>query len=482
MSSDEGGKSLPNNGKTDVIILGAGLAGLAAGHALSRKGRDILVIERDSTVGGLAKTVHHAGFRFDIGGHRFKTSNPEIENLVTELMGGELLQVKRSSKILLRGKYFDYPLKPLNAFFGFGIPTATRILADYLLERFLRSRKHIQLVSLQDWVVHNFGRTLFDIYFKEYSEKIWGLDCREICREWVQQRIQGLSLGMAIKHALYKSAGRHLPTLANSFLYPPLGIGQIAEKFAVEIGKENDVVTSSRIIQIRHNGRRVTGVVVQNGDKKKLYQGNEYISSIPLTALVQLLNPKPPLAVLNTAARLKYRDLVVVTVMIDRPRVTDQTWIYIPEHAIPFGRIHEPTNWSPEMAPSGKTLLVSEHFCFRGDGTWSASDKELTALTVTSLESLGFIKRHEVIDSVVVRIPNAYPLFEVGYVKHHEILSRYVEGFDNLIPIGRGGLFKYYNMDHVMESGIEAADRILDKGNKPLYSAQAKLLATGTQP
>ncbi|HEX20664.1 MAG TPA: FAD-binding protein, partial [Acidiferrobacteraceae bacterium] len=238
---------MPNNRKANVVILGAGLAGLAAGHALSRNGRDILVIERDSGVGGLAKTVHHAGFRFDIGGHRFKTTNPSIENLVTELMGGELLQVKRSSKILLRGKYFDYPLKPLNAFFGFGIPTATRILTDYLLERFLRARKNVPLISLQDWVVHNFGRTLFDIYFREYSEKIWGLDCQEICMEWVQQRIQGLSLGLAIKHALYKSAGGHLRTLANTFLYPPLGIGRIAEKFAAEIRRKNDILTSSRI-------------------------------------------------------------------------------------------------------------------------------------------------------------------------------------------------------------------------------------------
>jgi len=473
---------VPNNRKTDVIILGAGLAGLAAGHALSRNGRDILVIERDPGVGGLAKTVHHAGFRFDIGGHRFKTTNPSIENLVTELMGSELLQVKRSSKILLRGKYFDYPLKPLNAFFGFGIPTATRILTDYLLERFLRARKNVPLISLQDWVVHNFGRTLFDIYFREYSEKIWGLACQEICMEWVQQRIQGLSLGLAIKHAFYKSAGRHLRTLANTFLYPPLGIGQIAEKFAAEIRRKNDILTSSRIMQIRHNGNRITGVVVQNGDTVNLCHGSEFISSIPLTTFVQLLNPKPPLPVLNTAAKLRYRDLVVVTVMIDRARVTDQTWIYIPEHSIPFGRIHEPTNWSPEMAPEGKTHLVTEHFCFRGDSTWSASDQELVTLTVTSLESLGFIKRHEVIDSVVLRIPNAYPLFEVGYAKHCEILSKYVEGFSNLVQIGRGGLFKYYNMDHAIESGIEAADMITGQHNKPDCSIQAEILATGTRP
>ncbi|HEX20559.1 MAG TPA: hypothetical protein ENG78_07060 [Acidiferrobacteraceae bacterium] len=294
--------------------------------------------------------------------------------------------------------------------------------------------------------------------------------------------MQGLSLGLAIKHALYKSAGRHLHTLANTFLYPSQGIGQIAEKFAAEISRKNDVVTSSRIIQIQHSGSRVTGVVVQNSGKVSQYRGNEFISSIPLTTFVQLLDPKPPPPVLNTAARLRYRDLVVVTVMIDRARVTDQTWIYIPEHNIPFGRIHEPTNWSPEMAPEGKTLLVTEHFCFRGDGTWSASDKELVTLTVTSLESLGFIKRHEVIDSVVLRIPNAYPLFEVGYVKDYEILSKYVGGFNNLVPIGRGGLFKYYNMDHAIESGIKAADMIIDKRNKPDYSIQAEPLATGTRP
>jgi len=462
----------------EVVILGAGLAGLGAAYALSHSsfgsGTDTLVIEADATVGGLAKTVNYRGFRFDLGGHRFKTSNPKTERLIRQLLKNELLVVSRSSKILLRDKYFDYPLKPLNAISGFGIPAVSRIILDYAVEQLRRPFEDRQMVSLEDWVVRHFGRTLFNIYFREYSEKVWGIDCNRICMEWMEQRIQKLSLGKAVKKALFKYSGKNngMHTLASDFLYPSLGIGRIADRLKEEIKKNNSVLTHSRVVRINHNRDRIENVItrpgyarnqmdIQTDNQTCIHKGNEFISSIPVATLVQLLHPKPPTDVLEAASKLKYRDLVIVTIMLNRERVTDQTWIYIPEQKIPFGRIHEPTNWSSNMAPAGKTLLVAEHFCFRGDETWSASNEELAEKTISNLVNLGFIKRHEVLDKVVLRIPRAYPLFEVGYTGQLEKICEYLDRYQNLRLIGRGGMFRYYNMDHTIESGISAAEALM---------------------
>ncbi|MFV1993231.1 MAG: FAD-dependent oxidoreductase, partial [Acidiferrobacterales bacterium] len=448
---------MPGESQTnDVIILGAGLAGLGAGYALSHSstnsnsgsGTDVLVIEAGKTVGGLARTKNHHGFRFDLGGHRFKTSKPKIEQLVRNILGDELLVVKRSSKILLRDKYFDYPLKPFNAVSGFGFPTTARIILEYITGLLKQPFVNKKIVSLEDWVVRHFGRTLFNIYFREYSEKVWGINCNRICMEWMEQRIQKLSLWKAIKKALFNYNNRDMHTLASEFLYPSTGIGRIADRLEQEIKKNNRVLTNSRIVRINHNGNSIETVTTRPGyadnrtnietDNQVCdHRGNEFISSIPVATLVQLLHPRPPTEILEAASKLKYRDLVIVTIMLNRARVTDQTWIYLPEQKIPFGRIHEPTNWSSKMAPPGKTLLVTEFFCFRGDKTWSASDEELAETTITNLINLGFIKRHEVLDQVVLRIPRAYPLFEVGYTKQLEKICTYLERYKNLRLIGR---------------------------------------------
>jgi len=281
--------------------------------------------------------------------------------------------------------------------------------------------------------------------------------------EWMEQRIQKLSLGKAIKKALFKNNNRDMHTLASEFLYPALGIGRIADRLGTAIEKNNRVLTHSRIVRINHIGDKIETVTTRAGadDQTCDHSGKEFISSIPVATLVQLLHPRPPTEILEAASKLKYRDLVIVTIMLNREQVTDQTWIYLPEQKIPFGRIHEPTNWSSEMAPPGKTLLVTEHFCFRGDETWSASDEDLAEKTISNLVNLGFIKRHEVLDKVVLRIPRAYPLFEVGYTKQLEKICQYLDRYRNLRLIGRGGMFRYYNMDHTLESGISAAETLM---------------------
>ena len=449
---------------SDTIVLGGGLAGLAAGAALVHAGRPVRVLEGDSGVGGLARTVVRDGFRFDLGGHRFFTDNARVAAFMHALLGDELLTVRRASRIRLRGRDIDYPLRPANALLGLGPIIAARILGDYLLAPALRRFRNTPPVSLEDWVVRHFGRTLFNLYFKKYSEKVWGLDCRNISADWVAERVQGLSLGKALRAALFRWRSAAPRTLAHEFLYPRLGIGRIAERLQQEIESGGQVLTQAQVTRIDHEDNRIIRVIARHGTQSAVHTAEEVVASLPLPILARLLHPKPPPDILAAAARLRYRDLVIVAVMLDRPRVTDQTWIYLPEQEIPFGRIHEPTNWSAAMAPAGKTLLVVEHFCFRGDALWNAVDTPLVANTVTHLERLGLIRHDEVLDSVVVRIPRAYPVFEVGYREWCDRLLHYLGRFENLTLAGRTGLFRYYNMDHAIASGLAAADKILERG------------------
>lgn len=444
----------------DVIILGAGLAGLTAGSLLSQSGVKTVVIEKDSVVGGLARTIEHRGFRFDLGGHRFYTRNERVEALVRDALGGNVLDVERSSKILLDGRYFDYPWRPLNAIRGFGVRRAAAIVFDYAVEQLRHCVREPSIRSFEDVIVSRFGRTMFEIFVKEYSEKVWGVECSQIAAELAEWRIQNLSVRAAIRDALFARNRGEVRSLAHSFLYPPLGIGQIADGLRRQVEKGGSVLTGATIQKVHHSVGRIHSVTARQGDRTSLYQAREFAASIPLTTLVRLLDPKPPEEILHAAASLRFRDIMIVSVMIDRARVTDQTWIYVPEGKIPFGRIHEPTNWSDKMAPAGKTLLVTEHFCFRGDDRWKADDDALVETTVASLESLGFIRRREVIDGKVVRVPNAYPIFEVGHDENRRKICDYIDSFGNLRVIGRGGMFRYFNMDHAMESGIAAAEEI----------------------
>lgn len=449
--------------KNDVIILGGGLAGLSAAYTLAKAGKKVTVYEHDSEVGGLSKTVVRGEFRFDLGGHRFFSKNDSINSFVKNLLKGELISVERSSKIYLRGKYFDYPLRTFNAMAGLGFQTSINIMSDYVFERVRRLiHGSDDMASLEDWVVGNFGRTMFDIYFKVYSEKVWGIPCNRISAAWVDQRINGLSLPKAVKNALFKLNGKAIPTLVDRFLYPELGIGRISDRLREDTEEaDGKVMTDSRVERINHSDFRISSVVVNNRDHFRLARGADFVSSIPVTKLVRMLMPPAPDEIQDAATKLRYRDLVVVAVMVKRARVTDLTWIYVPEQHIPFGRIHEPTNWSTKMSPDGKTLLVTEYFSFRGDHIWALSDDALSGLTIRNLEQLGFITEREVMDSVVIRVPKAYPLFEVGHEHYCEKIHEYLSRFHNLYISGRTGMFKYYNMDHAIESGIRSAEEIM---------------------
>jgi len=444
------------------VILGAGLSGLSAGAWLTKAGHSTTILEKNEKVGGLARTITHGDFHFDLGGHRFLTNNQQLQSFVSELLGDDLLNVPRKSQIFLNGKHIEYPLSPTNAIFGMGLAKTGAILLDYGKEKIRNIICPRKLSSLEDWVVSQFGRTMFNLYFKNYSEKVWGIDCQNISKDWVAKRIDGLSLWQFIQHSLVKFRTNKVKTLTDTFSYPRLGIGQLSDRMNDLIITRNSVRTEASVDKIFHAEGKIAGIqFTDTYEKKHSIQGTNYISSIPVTNLIEKMTPTPPDRVLNAAAKIRFRSLVIVALFINKKSMTDLTWMYFPGNDIPFGRIHEPKNWSTDLAPPGKSHIIAEYFCNTDDITWQSSDDTTVDSTTYHLQKLGFFEKNDVIDSCVLRIPYAYPVFDLHYQKHLKVITDFLDGFDNLHLIGRSGMFSYLNMDQAMESGIMAAEKVM---------------------
>lgn len=438
-----------------AVILGGGLAGLSAAYGLSLAGRSALVLEQAPRLGGLARTVEADGFRFDLGGHRFLAADPEVMSLVRYLLGPDLISVPRRSTILRSGRHYHYPLRPLNALAGVGPRQAAGMIASWGLEQARAGLGRPAAQTFEQWVVGRFGRALFRRFFREYSEKVWGLPCGDLSAELAAKRIGPLSLGRAMGRAWRPRPGAG--DTDEAFWYPRRGIGMIADRLAAAImAQGGQVRCASRVEAVLHERGRVRAVRLA-GQPALEVEGAEFLSTIPVGVLASLLRPLPPAHVRQAATSLRYRDLVVVALFLDCPRLTEQTWIYLPDADIPFGRLHEPVNWSPEMAPRGRTVLVAEYFCFAGDATWNADDQKLAELTSHHLARLGLIRPGQVLGSRVVRAPQAYPIPSLGYQGHLRLLGDYLAGLTNLRLLGRTGGFRYLNMDEVLRDGLDAA-------------------------
>ena len=447
----------------NVVILGAGPGGLAAGHHLAENGIPAWILEKQEYVGGLCHTIVRDGFRFDIGGHRWFTKNEELNAWFKKLMRDELVEVDRISRIYFDGKYFSYPVRIKNVLQNAGLFTSAHAVLSYGAAQIRSFRSNGAPVNMEEAYSRQFGRKLYEMFFKCYSEKVWGEPCTQISADWVEQRTKGLSIMAAIKNSLGSSKGR-VASLVEEFLYPRHGYSRISERMAEDIRDAGgEILLGHTVLSVvlGKHGPRGVNFLDQNG-KQNFVEADAVVSSIPLTILVRNLTPKPPQEVLQAAAKLRFRDLITVNLMLDREQVTNDTWLYIHDTRIPFARLHEPRNWSREMAPAGKTSLVVEFFCTIGDEIWNRTDEELCDIAVHHLsQTLGFISREEVIGAFAFRAPKAYPVYSLDYQANLDMIKQYVAGIPNLQIIGRGGTFRYHNSDHSIEMGLIAAKNLL---------------------
>jgi protoporphyrinogen oxidase len=445
-----------------IVIMGAGPAGLTAAWELARAGKEVVVWEADPVyVGGISRTVQAEGFRFDIGGHRFFSKSPEVNEVWRQIMPDDFIDCPRLSRIYYKGKFFNYPLEALDAFFKLGPFETLRIILSYFKAKLMPIKPEL---SFAQWVTNRFGKRLFQIFFKSYTEKVWGISCDEISADWAAQRIKGLSLREAILSAFKgKKAAPTAKTLIRNFFYPRLGPGQMWETATAKIQALGGKVLLDRRVQTIHwDETGVTHITGMNQLGEFFQQeGSSFISSIPLQELMLSLDPPPPPDVAKAATALRYRDFITVCLVVDRADVFPDTWIYIHDPSVKVGRVQNYKNWSKAMVPDPRlTSLGMEYFCFEGDNLWTASDYDLARLAMKEAAQIGLVTEAEVKDAFVVRMPKAYPIYDQNYRKHVETIRKWVCQFANLQPVGRNGMHHYNNQDHSMMTAMLAARNI----------------------
>ena len=452
-----------------VVIVGAGPAGLCAAAELSGAGFGVTVLERDPEyVGGIARTVRYKGWRFDIGGHRFFSKNEEVTRWWRERLPGEFISVPRLSRIFYRGKFFDYPLKAKNALLGLGFFTCVACVLSYIWRKMFPIKPE---KSFRDWVTNRFGDRLFSIFFKTYTEKVWGMPCDQISADWAAQRIRGLSLTTAIWNALVpqkKKPGQALvKTLIDEFEYPRLGPGMMWERTAADIQKQGAALhMGEEVRRFEREGNRVRAVVTAGpGGRESRWEGDSFIVSMPLREHILAYDPPLDAEAVAAARRLQYRDFLTVALMVRGDNLFADNWIYIHDPGVKLGRIQNFNNWSREMvAEPNTTCLGLEYFCFEGDGLWTMSDADLIELGKRELEQLGLVRAADVFDGAVVRMEKAYPVYYPGYDNDVTTIRHAIEKLENVQVAGRNGLHKYNNQDHSMMTAFLAARNL--KGEK----------------
>ncbi len=443
-----------------IVVIGAGPAGLTAGYLLAKSGRSVVVLESDDVVGGISRTARYKDFRFDIGGHRFFTKIKRVEDLWHELLGNEFLEVPRLSRILYDGQFFNYPLKASNALKGLGIFETCRVIASYVKARL---RPHPVEENFEQWVSNRFGSRLYEIFFKTYTEKVWGISCTEIRAEWAAQRVQGLSLARAIISATsLQNRSVKIKSLIEQFHYPRLGPGQMWELCAgriVELG--GSVLLSHRVSSLQTEDGVIRKAVVSTPGGEKKIEGKYFINTMPLRSLVRALEPDVPANVGAAAEGLGYRDFILVALVLDRSDLFPDNWIYVHTPGVRVGRVQNFGNWSKAMVPvAGATCLGMEYFCFKGDALWNQNDDELIALASKELERLGLAPDAKVIDGTVVRMPKAYPIYDSSYAENVSAIRAHLDRISNLATVGRNGMHKYNNQDHSMYTAMLAVENI----------------------
>ena len=452
----------------ETLIVGAGPAGLTSAYTLAKAGHEVVVLEQDPTyVGGISRTASYKGFLFDIGGHRFFSKSKEIVDLWNEILPDDFIERPRLSRIYYRGKFYSYPLKAFEALRNLGIMQSAACVASFGWAKLFPIEKPR---TFHQWVRNNFGERLFSIFFKTYTEKVWGMGCDEISADWAAQRIKGLDLWAAVMDGLRRSLGRKsgasgsAKSLIESFRYPRRGPGMMWDAAARKIRDLGGRIDMDRgVVALDWNEEtRIWTVTTRDASgSEQTYRARRVISSAPIRDLMRAIKPTP-LSLLH-ARELKYRDFLTVVLIGRSDIVLPDNWVYIHDPSVKVGRVQNFRSWSPEMLPDDvSTCLGLEYFCFEGDGLWTSSDADLIELAKTEIAKIGLMRAEDVVDATIVRQPKAYPVYDDSYADHvalirSEIASRY----PTLHLVGRNGMHKYNNQDHAMMTGLLTAMNIL---------------------
>jgi protoporphyrinogen oxidase len=453
-----------------TLVLGAGPAGLTAGYLLGKAGRPAIVLEAEDQVGGIAKTVERNGYRFDLGGHRFFTKSVEVDTLWHEVLGDEFLLRPRMSRIYWNNRYLDYPLRGPDVIRKLGPVELARCMASYLRAAARRNKVDD---SLEDWVSNRFGRRLFELFFKSYTEKVWGVPTSEIRAEWAAQRIKGLSFLSAARAAFFGNRGNEVKSLISEFNYPRFGPGQMWDAMTGAILEQGgEVRLEQRVAGLTLDGGRIVSVTTAG---ETFEEPAAVISSLPLREVVEMTSPPPPQEVLDAARGLRYRDFLTVALVVDGADLFPDNWIYIHDPSVRVGRIQNFRSWSPWMVPDpDKACVGLEYFCFAGDDLWTMADDELVALAAEELERLQLSRKEKVDRGYAIRVPKAYPIYDADYAERVATIRHWLDGVENLQQVGRNGLHRYNNSDHSMLTAMRAVDNLLAGSHHDIWEVNAE--------
>lgn len=451
-----------------VAVIGAGPAGMTAALQLSRGGAQVSVYEASDAVGGMARTISLWGQRVDLGPHRFFSQDRRVNEFWLDLVGDDYAMVDRLTRIYYQGHFIDYPLKPLNALRKLGLPTAIACMGSYLREQVWPSFSAQSSESFESWIVSRFGRRLFEIFFKSYSEKLWGIPCDELSADFARQRIKQFSLREALLSAISPQRGKRHETLLDRFAYPQAGTGSVYEKMAARFEQHGgELRLQCPVSRVLHSGFKVTGVELTTGEREAF---DHVVTTMPLSLLTRGLENLPR-DVEAAVDGLRFRNTLLVYLKVESDALFDDQWLYIHAPELKIGRVTNFRNWVPQIyGQEQATILAAELWCNSDDDLWKESDANLVELVEQELRSTQLLNQEHISDGHVIRLPRCYPVYDQAYRQHLEVISNHFKKFSNLTPIGRYGSFKYVNQDGSILMGLLAAEKILSRNVTDLWS------------